>query len=102
MKKAVRRILRIGAVIASLLIVVLLAAILLVRFNKPLIRNIIQSQLAKRTGTAVRIGRLDYALFPFRLTVRRSNSAWKINSRRWSSPWPGSRPKETFGRSSGK
>jgi hypothetical protein len=69
MKKAVRRILRIGAVIASLLIVVLLAAILLVRFNKPLIRNIIQSQLAKRTGTAVRIGRLDYALFPFRLTV---------------------------------
>jgi hypothetical protein len=70
MKKAVGRILRIGAVIVSLLVVIILATVLLVRFNKPLIRKIVESQLSKRTGAAVRIGRLDYTFFPLHLTAQ--------------------------------
>jgi hypothetical protein len=70
MRKAARRILRVGAAIASLPIVVLIAAVLIVRFDKPLVRNILQSQIVKRTGMAVRIGKLDYTLFPLRLDVQ--------------------------------
>jgi hypothetical protein len=69
MKKTLRKILRIGAVAAGLSVLVLVAAALLFIFDKPLVRNLLQSQLAKRAGMMVRIGKLDYALFPFRLTV---------------------------------
>jgi len=70
MKKAFRKILRIGVVITSLLILAVLAAVLLVLFDKPLVRDILQAQLAKRAGITIHIGRLDYTLFPFRLTAQ--------------------------------
>ena len=69
MKKTLRKILRIGAIAGGLLILIIVAAALLVVFDKPLVRNILQGQLAKRAGMTVRIGKLDYALFPFRLSV---------------------------------
>ncbi len=69
MKKTLRKILRIGTIAAGLSVLVLVAAALLFIFDKPLVRNILQSRLAKTTGMTVRIGKLDYSLFPFRLTV---------------------------------
>lgn len=69
MRKALRKILRIGAVAAAGLVLILAAVILLVLVDKPLVRNIVRDQLAKRTGMTVRIGRLDYALFPLRVTA---------------------------------
>lgn len=69
MKKAFRKMLRVGAIVAALLILAVVAAVLLFLFDKPLIKNILQAQLGKRTGMTVRSGKLDYSLFPFRLTV---------------------------------
>ena len=69
MKKTLRKILRIGTIAAGLSVLVLVAAVLLLIFDKPLARNLLQSQLSKTTGMTVRIGKLDYSLFPFRLTV---------------------------------
>jgi hypothetical protein len=67
--KALRKILRIGAVAAVCLVLIVAAAAILFLFDKPLVRNVVRSQLAKRTGMQVRIGRLDYSLFPFRVAV---------------------------------
>ncbi len=69
MKKTLKKILRIGAIAGGLSVLVLVAATLLIIFDKPLVRNLLQSQLAKRAGMTVRIGQLDYSLFPFRFTV---------------------------------
>ena len=69
MKKGLKRILRVGAIAAGGLVLILAAAALLVRFNKPLIRNIVRDEIAKRTGMTVRIGKLDYELFPFHVTL---------------------------------
>jgi len=69
MKKAFRKILRIGAIVTALLILAVVAAVLLFLFDKPLIKNMLQANLEKRTGMTVRAGKLDYSLFPFRLTV---------------------------------
>jgi len=69
MKKAFRKILRFGLVVAALLLVAVIAAVLLFFFDKPLVKNILLSQLGKRAGMTVHAGKLDYSLFPFRLTV---------------------------------
>jgi hypothetical protein len=69
MKKTLRKILRIGTIAAGLSVLVLVATVLLLIFDKPLARNLLQSQLSKTTGMTVRVGKLDYSLFPFRLTV---------------------------------
>jgi hypothetical protein len=83
MKKALGRILRIGAIAAGCLVLILAAAALLFLIDKPLVRNIVRSQLAKRTGMTVRLGRLDYSLFPFRATadsleLGRENAYYKM------------------------
>ena len=83
MKKALGRILRIGAVAAGGFVLILAAAALLILFDKPLVRNVVRSQLAKRTGMTVRIGRLDYSLSPFRVTAEslelgRENAYFKM------------------------
>lgn len=69
MKKGLRRPLKIAGIILVVLLLVVIAAGLLVLFHKPLVRNILQSQITKRTGMTVRIGRLDYKLFPLRITA---------------------------------
>jgi len=69
MNKTLRKILRIGTIAAGLSVLVLVAVALLFIFDKPFVRNLLQSQLAKTTGMTVRIGKLAYSLFPFRLTV---------------------------------
>jgi hypothetical protein len=69
MNKTLKKSLRIAGITVGAVALVLVAAVLLLIFDKPLVRNLLQSQLAKTTGMTVRIGKLDYALFPFRLTV---------------------------------
>ncbi|MBM3306156.1 MAG: hypothetical protein FJY79_09510, partial [Candidatus Aminicenantes bacterium] len=69
MKKGLRKPLKIAGLILGALLLVIIVAGLLVLFHKPLVRNILQSQLTKRTGMTVRVGTLDYRLFPLRVTV---------------------------------
>ncbi|RPJ00600.1 MAG: hypothetical protein EHM31_07745, partial [Candidatus Aminicenantes bacterium] len=69
MKKALRRTLKISGIVLGALVVLVLAAVLLVIFDKTLVRNIVQKQLGKGVGSSARIGRLDYAFSPFRVTV---------------------------------
>ncbi len=69
MKKALKKTLKVTGIVLGLVALLVVAASLLFIFDKPLVRNILQGQLAKRAGMTVRIGKLDYALFPFRLSV---------------------------------
>lgn len=69
MKKALRRTLKISGIVLGALILLVIAAVLLVLFDKPLVRNIIESRLNKAAGTTARLGKLDYSVFPFRVTI---------------------------------
>jgi hypothetical protein len=69
MKKALRKTLKITGIALGALVLLLVAAILLALFDKPLVRSIIRHQLGKTAGTTARFGRLDYTVFPFRVTV---------------------------------
>jgi len=69
MKKGLKKFLKIAGVGLGVLLLLVIASALLFIFDKSLVRNLLQSQLAKRAGMTVRVGHLDYSLFPFRLTV---------------------------------
>jgi hypothetical protein len=69
MKKGLKKSLKVAGITLGAIALVVIATALLLIFDKPLVRNLLQGQLAKRAGMTVRIGRLDYSLFPFRLTV---------------------------------
>jgi len=69
MKSALKKALKISGFVLGAIAVLLIVAVLLVVFDKPLVRNIIQKQLGKGPGSSARIGRLDYDLFPLRVTV---------------------------------
>jgi hypothetical protein len=69
MKKALRRTLKITGLFFGAVILLAVAAVLLVLFDKPLVRNIIQSRLNRTAGTTARLGTLDYSIFPFRVTI---------------------------------
>jgi len=69
MKKALKKALRLSGLVVGAFIFMAVAAVLLLLFDKPLVRNILESQLAKRTGMTVHLGRLDYSLSPFRFAV---------------------------------
>ncbi|MCX6564813.1 MAG: hypothetical protein NTW38_00045 [Candidatus Aminicenantes bacterium] len=83
MNKALKKALRLSGYVLGALILMAMAAVLLLLFDKPLVRNILESQLEKRTGMAVRLGRLDYSISPFRFTVEslklnRENASQKV------------------------
>ena len=69
MKTALRKTLKISGIVLGAVVLLGLAAVLLVLFDKPLVRNIIQSRLSKGVGSTARLGRLDYSVFPFRVTI---------------------------------
>jgi hypothetical protein len=69
MKKALRGTLKIAGLVIGVIVLLALAAVLLALFDKPLVRNIIQGRLNKAAGTTARLGRLDYSVFPFRITI---------------------------------
>jgi len=83
MKKALRKVLCFGLVIAALLIVAVITVVLLFFFDKPLVKNILLSQLAKRTGFTVHASRLDYSLSPFRLTVEELDLGLENDLQKW-------------------
>src|SRR5512145_933003 len=69
MKSALRKTLKISGFVLGAIALLLVAAALLVVFDKPLVRNVVQKQLGKGPGSSARIGQLDYELFPLRITV---------------------------------
>jgi len=69
MKTALRKTLKISSIVLGAIVLLVLAVVLLVVFDKPLVRNIIQRQLGKGAGSTARIGRLDYSFSPFRITA---------------------------------
>ena len=56
-----------GAAAAAFLLAVI--AFLLLVFDKPLVRRIARDRLVKMTGPAARFDRLDYSIFPLRVSV---------------------------------
>jgi len=69
MKKALRKTLKISGLALGAVVLLAVASALLVLFDKPLVRSIIRHRLGQAAGTTVKFGRLDYAIFPFRVTV---------------------------------
>jgi hypothetical protein len=69
MKKAVGKALKISGLVLGILVLLAAAAALLAIFDKPLVRRVIRDRLNKTPGTTVRFDRLDYSLFPFRVSV---------------------------------
>jgi hypothetical protein len=69
MRKGLKKLLRIGGLVACGLILLLAAAVLFFVLDKPLVKNVFQKNLAKRTGMAVQIGALDYNLFPLHIVI---------------------------------
>ncbi len=69
MKKALRKTLKISGLALGAVVLLAVASALLVLFDKPLVRSIIRHQLGKGVGTTAKFGRLDYSIFPFRVTV---------------------------------
>ncbi len=69
MMKGLRKTLKIAAAVLGALALLAVAASLLVLFDKPLVRGIVRRQLVKIAGPAARFDRLDYSIFPFRVTV---------------------------------
>ena len=67
MKKKLKKALIILGSIFLFLILVLVSAVLLFFYHKPLIKGLLEKQLTKRTGIQVTIGKLDYELFPLRI-----------------------------------
>jgi len=69
MKNTVRKALKAFGLILGAAVLLAAAATLLVVFDKPLVRRIVRDRLNRAPGTTVRFGRLDYSLFPLRLSV---------------------------------
>ncbi|MCK7478213.1 MAG: hypothetical protein M0C28_13010 [Candidatus Moduliflexus flocculans] len=70
MKKGLRKTLKISAAVLGALVLLAVAASLLVLFDKPLVRSLVRRQLVRRRpGPTARFDRLDYSVFPFRVTV---------------------------------
>ncbi len=67
MKKKIKKALIILGSIILVFILVLITAVLLFFYNKPLVKGLLEKQLTKRTGIQVTIGKLDYELFPLRI-----------------------------------
>jgi hypothetical protein len=69
MKPGIRRTFKIAGLVLGALVFLVLAAALLVVFDKPLVRSLIRREIGRTPGLTARFARLDYSLFPFRLTI---------------------------------
>jgi hypothetical protein len=69
MRKMLRRALKIGGIVLGGIVVFIAVAALLVLFNKPLVKRVAQSYIAKKAGFPIQIGKLDYEFFPLRLAL---------------------------------
>jgi hypothetical protein len=69
MKPGLKRTLKISGIAVGAVLLLVIAAVLVALFDKPLIRGLLLRQLNKTAGTTARLGRLDYTVFPLRVTV---------------------------------
>ena len=69
MKRGLKKTLKISGIGLGAVLLVAIAAILVAVFDKPLVRSLVLKRLNKGVGTTARLGRLDYTVFPFRVTV---------------------------------
>jgi hypothetical protein len=69
MMTPIRKALKITGVAVGALVLLAAVAALLVVFDKPLVSKIILRRLNSAAGTTARFGRLDYSLFPLRVSV---------------------------------
>ncbi len=69
MKQGLRKTLKISALAAGAVVLLLAAVVLVAVFDKPLVRGLVEKRLGAGPGSAARLGRLDYSLFPFRITA---------------------------------
>jgi hypothetical protein len=69
MNKALRGTLKVTGLVLGVLVVLAAAAALLVLFDKPLVRSFLRRQLSRGPGVSASFSRLDYTVFPLRVTV---------------------------------
>ncbi len=69
MKRGLKKTLKITGIVLGAVLLLVVAAVLVAVFDKPLVRSLVLKQLNKSVGTTARLGRLDYTVFPFRVTV---------------------------------
>ncbi len=69
MKTPLRKALRLTGIGVGALVLLAAVAALLVVFDKPLVRKLVLSRLNSGAGTTVSFGRLDYSLFPLRVSA---------------------------------
>jgi len=64
MKKKLKRLFIISGIVFSSLVVLLIASFLVIYLNKSWVRSYLEKTVSKKDGTQLKIGRLDYGLFP--------------------------------------
>jgi len=69
MNNVLKKAFRVSALVLGAMVLLAFAFVLLLFLDKPLARNILEAQLARKTGMTVRLGRLDYSFFPFQFAV---------------------------------
>ncbi|MBN2408408.1 MAG: hypothetical protein JXE07_01620 [Candidatus Aminicenantes bacterium] len=69
MRKSLKRVLKFGGLALGSIVILLAVAALLVLFDKPLVKRVAQSYIAKKAGFPIQIGKLDYEFFPLRVMV---------------------------------
>ncbi len=84
MKKKLRKILIISGIVLSSLFLVIILSSLFFYFNKPLTKRIIQKIISNKAGIELKIGKLNYGLFPLSaeaqsVKVLQNNEGGKID-----------------------
>jgi hypothetical protein len=64
MKKKLKKIFIISGIVFSSFAILLVISFLFIYFNKSLVKNYLEKSAAKRNGIQLKIGKLDYSLFP--------------------------------------
>jgi len=64
MKKKLKRFFVISGIVFSSLVILLVASFLVIYLNKSWVRSYLEKTVSKKDGTQLKIGRLDYGLFP--------------------------------------
>ena len=79
MKKGLKKFLRVFGLTAGGLTLVLVAAVLLVRFDKPLTKRLALDFLARKSGVTLTGGTLDYRFFPLRVVMTSARATYRTS-----------------------
>jgi hypothetical protein len=67
MKKKLKKIFIISGGTLASLVILLIISVLFIYFNKSFVKHYLEKSVAKKSGTQMTIGKLDYGLFPLRV-----------------------------------